>query len=114
MIKLSVLFLYRRLFVGKAFKIMFGIALPVIILWTIAFFFGILFECGHDPSVWWSGPANITKYCSDYKPIWLGHAVADVVTDLMVLSIPAPIIWKLHLPTVQRVALVVIFGLGLM
>ena len=42
----------------------------------------------------------------------LAFAVSDVITDIMVLVTPVPIIWKLQMGVAERVGLTVIFGLG--
>lgn len=36
----------------------------------------------------------------------------NFASDLYILSLPLPVLWKLHLPTKRRVDLVAIFGTG--
>ncbi|KAI9743050.1 MAG: hypothetical protein M1818_003345 [Claussenomyces sp. TS43310] len=111
-LKLSVLLLFRRIFVGKVFKTVSILATIVVVLWTVAFFFATLFQCGSRPSWLWQSPKAVATHCSDYKYIQLGHATSDVATDLVVLAIPIPIIWKLHMSPPQKLALLVVFLLG--
>jgi hypothetical protein len=90
-----VLFLFRRIFVGKIFNIVSIVSITVVAAWTLSFFFANTFECGVNPRFYWSTPKLLAAHCGQYKYIMLGHTVSDVITDLMVLAIPLPIIWKL-------------------
>ncbi|MCJ1383830.1 hypothetical protein MMC17_006944 [Xylographa soralifera] len=110
---LSVVMLYRRIFVGQTFRFVSLIVCILIMAWTVAFFFATLFECGRDFSLLWQSLATFKYDCADYKNIQLGHAVSDVVTDLIVLTLPLPVIWKLHMDTARKIALSFIFLLGL-
>ena len=114
LIKLSVLFLYRRLFFGTVFR---WYSLAVLILlasWSIAFFFAFAFQCGTHPQYWWTSVETIQKYCSRDDISSLVFAVTDVFTDLLVLATPIPIIWKLQMSRTNKIGLSFIFMLGLL
>lgn len=113
-LKLSVLFLFRRIFLGKTFSITSIIVTVIVSLWAVSFFFATLFQCGKRPSYLWESPKALAQHCGDYKYIQLGHATSDVATDLLVLGIPIPIIWKLHMSAQQRIGLLFVFLLGYM
>jgi hypothetical protein len=113
-LKLSVLFLFRRIFVGPVFSKVSLLVLAIVSAWAVAFFFATLFQCGTVPSRLWSSPSDVATYCSSYKYIQLGHATSDVATDLVVLTIPMPIIWRLHMTRRQKLGLLVVFMLGYM
>ncbi|OKL55997.1 hypothetical protein UA08_08795 [Talaromyces atroroseus] len=113
-LKLSVLFLFRRIFIGPLFSKVSLLALVIVSAWTVAFFFATLFQCGTIPSRLWSSPRDVATYCSSYKYIQLGHATSDVATDIVVLTIPMPIIWRLHMTTRQKLGLLIVFMLGYM
>ncbi|EED14508.1 conserved hypothetical protein [Talaromyces stipitatus ATCC 10500] len=113
-LKLSVLFLFRRIFIGPLFSKVSLLALAIVSAWTVAFFFATLFQCGTIPSRLWSSPRDVATYCSSYKYIQLGHATSDVATDLVVLTIPMPIIWRLHMTIRQKLGLLIVFMLGYM
>jgi hypothetical protein len=113
-LKLSVLFLFRRIFVGNVFNVTSIIATVIVSMWAVSFFFATMFQCGKQPSYIWASPQSVAEHCADYKYIQLGHASSDVATDLIVLAIPIPIIWKLHMSAAQRIALLFVFLLGYM
>ena len=113
-IKTSVLLFYRRLFAIDATFRRCTLALCIIVfLWTLSFFFAFTFQCGSHISYYWTSVALIEKYCVDTTALELGFAISDVITDIMILAVPQPILWRLKVSKVQRVALCGIFGLGL-
>ncbi|APA08412.1 hypothetical protein sscle_03g031820 [Sclerotinia sclerotiorum 1980 UF-70] len=113
-LKLSVVMLYRRIFVGKTFNTISIIVCIVIVAWTISFFFATVFECGRDLGLLWHSLKTFKMDCGKYKYIQLGHAASDVATDLIVLALPLPVIWNLHMTKERKIGLSLIFLLGLL
>ncbi|QSZ35672.1 hypothetical protein DSL72_006794 [Monilinia vaccinii-corymbosi] len=111
-LKLSVLMLYRRIFIGKTFNTISIILCITIVAWTVSFFFATLFECGRDFGLLWQSLKTFRQDCGKYKYIQLGHAASDVATDLLVLALPLPVIWKLHMTKDRKIGLSFIFMLG--
>lgn len=58
-------------------------------------------------------PADYTCRVEPMK-FFYGNAIPTIVTDLMMLALPVPYIWGLHLPTPQKVALGGIFLVGIL
>ena len=113
-IKLSVILLYRRLFVGRLFNRHSLAPFTLISLWSLSFFFTTAFQCGTRIEYWWTSQVTIRRFCVDTNALNLGFSISDVVTDLMVLATPLPIIWKLQMSTSQKLELMSIFILGLL
>lgn len=86
----------------------------LIALWTIAFFFATIFECGSNLGLLWQSLQTFKADCGKYKYIQLGHAASDVATDLIVLALPLSVIWTLRMTGTQKLALSLIFLLGLL
>ncbi len=113
-IKLSVLLLYRRLFVGPIFH-RYSLAMcVVIVLWSLSFFFAFAFECGTDIAHSWTSVTTIKAYCDNTNALTLGFVVSDVITDFMILIIPLPIVWRLQMSTAHKIGLTGVFLLGLL
>lgn len=113
-IKLGVLVLYRRIFVGKTFE-RFSLGMCVLIgLWPLAFFFTTAFQCKTDAAAWWTSAKTIALYCDKSQDIELGFVVSDVATDLMILAIPVPQMWKLQISVWRKIIITCIFLLGLL
>lgn len=104
MIKLSVLLLYRRLFLGPLFNIYSLIMCGVIALWSLSFVFAFAFQCGTDITAWWTSPATIEAYCDNTSALSVSFVISDVITDVMILTIPLPIVWRLQMSIANKVA----------
>ncbi|KAJ8066070.1 hypothetical protein OCU04_005162 [Sclerotinia nivalis] len=114
-IKLSIIAFYRRIFVvcrNDAFDIVSKIAAAIIFLWTVAFIFIIIFDCG--TAVWanWGSTTAQLKYCAIGFTSEYGLAISDFLVDIFVFLLPLPIIWRLRLSTNKRIAVSGIFLLG--
>lgn len=106
---------YRRIFTSNWFKKLSIAILILITLWSVAFFFATLFECnGRNLDLMWKSIQTFKDVCYKYKNVQLAHCVSDVVTDLIVLSMPLPEIWKLRMTTRQKVIISLIFLIGLL
>ena len=114
LIKSSVMLFYRRIFVGQSFNRYSIFMCFVILAWCLAFFLSTAFQCGSRVWAWWTSVKTIKTYCDNTADQELVFAVLDVVTDLMVLITPLPLIWKLKMPQPQKLALCGIFLLGLL
>lgn len=50
--------------------------------------------------------------CIDVREFFFFNGIASVLIDVMILCIPAPIIWRLQMPKTQRLAVISILLLG--
>ena len=92
LVKLSVLFFYRRIFRGKAFDICTKIMIGLVCIWTISFFFVVMFQCGTKFFALWSNLFNNFTYCLDDLVFLKSNSISDIVTDVLILAIPAPMV----------------------
>ncbi|OTB02915.1 hypothetical protein M426DRAFT_322160 [Hypoxylon sp. CI-4A] len=114
-LKGGVVMFYRRIFISTWFRRASLAILIIIAAWTVAFFFATLFECnGKNLDNLWKSIQTFKTVCYKYKEIQLGHCISDVATDLIVLSMPLPDIWKLRTTVRQKVLLSLIFLIGLL
>ncbi|KAI1387537.1 uncharacterized protein F4822DRAFT_406842 [Hypoxylon trugodes] len=114
-LKFGVVMFYRRIFANQRF---YNISLGILILitaWTVAFFFATLFECnGQNLDLLWKSIKTFKEVCYKYKNIQLAHCITDIATDLIVLSMPLPEIWKLRMSIKQKIVISLIFLIGLL
>lgn len=134
LIKLSVIFFYRRLFVkgtNSRFDSITKASIVIVILWTIAFFFAHVFACGVYVSNTW-GPLIDLKHCANGDVIANGLFISDFLSDLLVLVLPMPIvsngpvdmvqclqliaeqIARLHMSTTRKLNVIAVLMLGTM
>lgn len=106
-VKLSLLFLYRRIFqYTRLLWFIYGM-MAVIIVWGTINLFLVIFFCT-PISALWTGKGK----CLDLDPY--SYAVINVVTTMIVWVLPIPRVWGLQIPRSQKVALSLVFALGLL
>ncbi|KAF2113243.1 hypothetical protein BDV96DRAFT_119738 [Lophiotrema nucula] len=117
-IKLSILFFYRRIFVnhGNKWGIVSIIITTLMVLtgmWGIAFTFSVVFSCKTHFSYWWaSAGAELRLYCIDTQMLMYGWVVSGFIMDCLILVIPVPLVWRLHLETKRKIGVIAIFLTG--
>ncbi|KAA6413348.1 MAG: hypothetical protein FRX48_03094 [Lasallia pustulata] len=114
-IKLSISFFYRRLFVssrGAWFDWATKISIAVVILWIISFFFGYMFSCGTHISARWISFEDNAKYYGALPDLNSAFVVSDLITDIMILCLPLPVIWNLHMTTGRKLVVTGILATG--
>ncbi|KAI3335181.1 hypothetical protein F4824DRAFT_465033 [Ustulina deusta] len=109
--KLSICMLYRRLFPQRPIYIVLCVIVAIMIGTSIATVVALLVAC-RPFSANWGPPAIQQTYCIDKEPIFVWATLPNVVTDVVMLVIPLPIVWKLHMATNFKIALTVTFLIG--
>ncbi|KAL3426737.1 hypothetical protein PVAG01_00246 [Phlyctema vagabunda] len=111
-IKLSFLFFYRRIFEGRTYRIISWALIYIVIGWTIAFFFGFLFDCQLDFAANWSSLANISEVCGfGFKPT-IVFTILDALLDFIILLLPIPYVMRLQMPLQKKLEVTFVFLLG--
>ncbi|KAG7008174.1 hypothetical protein G7Y79_00006g017940 [Physcia stellaris] len=118
--KLSVLYLYRRIFAYPAFTRIANIFILVVVAWTIAFFFTILLQCVPVDSLWDmldSERVNAVNggrgvHCVNMMAFFYANSVSDVLLDVAILALPVPLVWGLRLGWRRKCAVAGMFALG--
>ena len=111
--KLSVLLFYKRVFRGNTFNVAVWTMISIVSVWTVAFFFSNLLQCF---PIWvnWESSGGLVDYCINTNMMYLAQAWTDVLTDMMILSLPIPCIWALQMPARHKVGVTAIFLLGVL
>lgn len=108
-IKLSILLMYKRIFRVKPFQYA-TIAVGLIVLgWMIGVIFAQIFTCTPVEGAW--NPA-VVQHCIDQTKFYYGNAIANLLTDVIILCLPLPLIWRLQMTTHRKYALSGVFLLG--
>lgn len=115
-IKLSFLFFYHRIFAvernsGISYMLIGMVAL--ITAWTIAFFFEKIFECGTDFWAIWGTTMDMMDNCIDTMQVVLWLCITDFATDVIIILIPIPLIWRLKTSPSKKFATSSVFLLGI-
>lgn len=110
LIKLSVITFYRRIFgMSRMMWLCVFLTLGYFIACPIAFC-----ACCRPPSYYWTQYADPSggSCVFDLYPFYIGNAATNVLTDVLILVVPIPLVWKLQMRTVQKVLVTGIFLLG--
>ncbi|CAG8899039.1 unnamed protein product [Penicillium egyptiacum] len=111
--KLSALTLFARLFRPRPFLLvtytLMGF-LVIVGLWTTLS--GFLF-CVPVHAFWSPYEEVRLAQCLPAAPVWYTNAALQTFTDLVILVLPMPLLWKLQLPKRQKWEILVVFSLGI-
>lgn len=110
LIKLSVLLFYVRVFRPvQNYRVAFWIVGAMIIGWCIAINFLALFTCIPIRKAW---TPTVPGHCLRTQSTFLGTAISNIVIDVIVLILPMPMIYRLHIGTIRKIGLVAVFAAG--
>ncbi|KXX74578.1 hypothetical protein MMYC01_209686 [Madurella mycetomatis] len=111
--KLAICLLYRRLFPQRAVFIIMWLTAVILIGTAIAGLVTDLAACMPFDAHW--APLEVQKaQCIDKEPLFLWVNFPNIVTDVVMLILPLPIVWKLQTPFQLKVALTATFLIGSM
>jgi hypothetical protein len=111
LMKLSALFFYRRIFTTHRHFLTFNsVMIALVTTWTAAFLIVDVFLCGTTPWVLWTPGAVHT--CVNRNNLNLLFSITDAVGDILIVSMPFPVISKLQIDRRQKIAVALIFLLG--
>lgn len=107
--KLSILLLFRRIFVQPLFRTCTTIVGIIIGLWWFGNFFADALICIPVEKNW---IPDLPGHCGNKHLLFILPPIAGIVTDVMLLVMPMPMLRTLHVPRIQKVGLAGLFCLG--
>ncbi|PWW80192.1 hypothetical protein C7212DRAFT_349645 [Tuber magnatum] len=110
LIKASILSFYRRISPERSYQLAIAIVSGIVVVFTAAMLFVNIFECPKDPSKAWS--PGFPNGCSDLAVVYYIMASFNIISDIVILILPMPSLWRLQTNRRKRVALVLIFSCG--
>ncbi|KAF7936256.1 uncharacterized protein EAE98_002475 [Botrytis deweyae] len=111
LLQLSILSFYLRLFkVSRWHNICCHIVMGICVAWWIAFFGGTMGDCVPLDKLW--NPMLAGK-CVDQNKACGSTGIAHIIIDLIILSLPMPVIWQLRMAKARKLQISFIFALGL-
>lgn len=108
--------MYLRIFhlPGEKVRVVLWATLVVNVLSGLCFIFVGLFQCKPISLAWtfWTGEA--TGKCIDIVKLALGHVSINIILDVWMIIIPATQVWRMNLALKKKLAIMFMFGLGLL
>lgn len=107
--KLAILVLYRRLFPAKRVRVIIYILASVLVGASIANTTAVLAACRPFSANW-----NISgdAVCIDRHALFIWSSLPNMITDLVILILPLPIIWRLQMDNSMKAGLTFTFIVG--
>lgn len=105
--KLSVLFLYLRIFTSRGSQIVAQGTVALITVNWVVFVVACFFQC-RPLAFWWDRTIK-GGYCFNVQAFYRAMCLPNLFTDLIVMSLPIQSILKLKLLVVKKIALLIIF-----
>lgn len=114
-IKSSICLLYLRIFTDKLFRILTWTTLALTAVFGIIISLATIFQCRPITATW--DPNERSKeatWCASTEALWYSSGTFFIITDLVLVILPIPLIWKIQRPLKEKLLLYVIFGIGLL
>ena len=108
--KLSVLIQYLRVFPGHTVHRVCWINITFISVYGIWTFFGSIFMC--NPVQYFWDRSILNGHCFNELAFWFSNAALNIITDIITIAIPMPMLKSLNIPKRQKFALMGVFALG--
>lgn len=109
-VKLSLLTFYLHLSPQHWFRTAVWASITVVALYTTIITFMMFFNC-NPPSKAFNFAIKGGS-CIDAAILYMATAVSNIITDVMLFLLPIPMLYKLHMPKIQKVGAIVVFGIG--
>ncbi|KAJ4138334.1 hypothetical protein NW768_002157 [Fusarium equiseti] len=107
--KLSLLLMYYRIFRVPYFKTMAWIVGSFVFAWVITITFLFIFICVPVAKLWYP---DLPGHCINQVGTWIANAASTIFTDVVILCLPIPPIWKLQLGKSEKLGLTAAFAIG--
>lgn len=107
--KISILLLYRRIFVQRWFRISSLVLMGLITAYMIATAAASIWQCNPMAGAW---DKSLKPTCISLTKNWYANAGFAIATDVLILALPMQPIWTSKLPVNQKRALMLVFALG--
>ncbi|BCS03797.1 uncharacterized protein AKAW2_70675A [Aspergillus luchuensis] len=108
--KISILVFYLRIFTTRSFKIMAYIVGAIVLGHGLGILFAAIFQCWPIAYVW--DKTIEGGSCFNQLAFYRYVSPPNILTDVLILIMPLPYVWKLHTRKGQKLALTGVFLLG--
>ena len=109
-IKISLLLLYIRVFPQRAFRLTAYALMGVVAVYCVGCVIFYVGNCRPIQANW--TPDLPGAVCGKQQAGWLGTGIANIITDVVILSLPMRSVYYLQVPRRTKAAVAGIFGIG--
>ncbi|ROV94600.1 hypothetical protein VPNG_09203 [Cytospora leucostoma] len=107
--KISILLLYRRIFPSHKFRMVLWCVGGFILAFAITGTFLQIFQCIPIEAIWYT---DLARRCVNISADYIAMGTINIVTDVVVLCLPMPQLWRLQMSRTRKAQLMGMFLLG--
>ncbi|KAI1202191.1 hypothetical protein F5X97DRAFT_288210 [Nemania serpens] len=109
-IKISILHFYSVVFRKRLFLKFVYAAIALCVGFWFGAFFGRALICVPPQKKWYP---DTPGHCGDEIKYYLAISSLDFAIDIIIIILPMPVLWTLHLPNTRKIGLTLVFSVGL-
>ncbi|KAK5130762.1 hypothetical protein LTR08_001707 [Meristemomyces frigidus] len=113
LIKISLIMTYLRIFPNKQFRTLAYVLIAAFTAYMIAYVVVTIVQCTPIPYAWtqWDGEhAGVCRHIN--AQVWCAAAL-NIIMDLIVVVMPMPLLWQMHMNTRKKLLIMLMFGMGI-
>ncbi|KAJ5919294.1 hypothetical protein N7466_010237 [Penicillium verhagenii] len=107
--KLSILLFYLRIFSLRTFRTLAYVVGAIVLGHGVGVLFAAIFQCWPIAYTW---DSSIAGTCFNQQAFYRWVSLPNILTDVIILVMPLPYVWKLHTAFGHKLALTGVFLLG--
>lgn len=107
--KISILIGYKRLFATPRMRLLCFCTIGLLAIYGLWAFLSAWLNCLPVAKFW---DPTIDGFCFSKKGLWFSGSAVHILTDILVLIYPMPVLKSLQLPRRQKIAVMAVFALG--
>ena len=108
-VKISTLLLFARIFTSQRFKHLLWAVGLFITTYSAAMALIMTFQCQPIKSLW---DPSVKGTCIDRTGVWIVMGSMNVLTDILLLCLPLPQLWRLQMARNKKLQTIGIFSIG--
>lgn len=112
--KLSALVLFLRIFHSRPFRLTTYTVMGVLILCGLWIVLSGFVFCIPVHAFWNLSNHVRRNHCLPEGTVWFLNGGIQIITDIVILFLPMPLLYKMSLPRRQKAGLILIFGVGIL
>ncbi|KAM0798769.1 hypothetical protein BDR22DRAFT_934515 [Usnea florida] len=111
-VKYSILAFYWRLFSAnrRSIRIIIWVLAAVVMVWGIAVILITVLQCVPVYLIWYLMEGDLCSIST--AAIYVSSSIPHIITDVVFLGFPVPLIWNLHMHKSRKMMLTAIFAVG--
>ena len=82
-------------------------------MYCIASVVATIVQCDPIPRAWDKTILG-RRECISMAQFWYANAGFSIATDIIILLLPMPLVYSLQIPRIQKMALIIVFALGVL